>query len=321
MSAPCDQETCFGVQLMHLGQLLTRHLADDGTVLMFCPFDELKETKRHMTVPGSDLEPFKRFFTWIKTTAFPSHRSKCPNGSCEAVLYFKKKGQVNYTSWEKNPHVKWRFLDHHEMPSCNPGERVLKHSADGTAEAVRPEQKPYRYLMMLILMFTSPGDLVIDPFMGVGSTAVACALTGRRFWGCDSDPEATHYAKVRLKTLREAVASGSKSVKTAFTWDEYKAKYFQVGGRAQQTEDAETFAAEEELEKKKPKDGDLALTDESGEFDETAVITRLKGQWGETPDDVASHASSSEGPGDGDAEGGDASMASSSQHAEGPSSD
>jgi hypothetical protein len=301
---------------MQLGQLLTKHLKDDGTVLLFCPFDELKATKAHMTVPGSDLEPFKRFFTWVKTSAVPAHRSKCPNASCEALLYFKKKNNVNYTSWEGNPHQKWKFLDHHEMAACNPGERVLKHGADGTADVVRVEQKPYRYMIMLILMFTSPGDLVIDPFMGVGSTAVACALTGRRFWGCDVDAEATYFARLRLKSLREAIAAGGKRDRTAFTWEEYKKNYFSIGPRAQELADTEAAAAQAALEKEKPKENDLALTEDDVDADESSIVSRLKGQWPETPDDVKSVASSSEGPSD-DAEEAPGGTASSSQRSEG----
>ena len=50
---------------------------------------------------------------------------------------------------------------------------------------IRVQQKPWRLMAELILRFTDPDQLVIDPFVGVGSTAAAAIHTGRRFMGCD----------------------------------------------------------------------------------------------------------------------------------------
>lgn len=46
--------------------------------------------------------------------------------------------------------------------------------------------------------FTIPGDLVVDPFLGGGTTAVVCRDLGRRFIGCDIDPQRVERAKERL---------------------------------------------------------------------------------------------------------------------------
>lgn len=45
---------------------------------------------------------------------------------------------------------------------------------------------------------TQPGDLVVDPFMGTGTTGVACRELGRRFIGCDNDADAVAAARRRL---------------------------------------------------------------------------------------------------------------------------
>lgn len=52
---------------------------------------------------------------------------------------------------------------------------------------------------------TKPGELVIDPFVGGGTTGLACLTTGRRFLGCDLDPGAVSLTTERL---REAEAAG-----------------------------------------------------------------------------------------------------------------
>jgi tRNA G10 N-methylase Trm11 len=48
-----------------------------------------------------------------------------------------------------------------------------------------------------------PGELVVDPFLGFGTTALACLATGRRFLGCDVDPGAVSLALERLQAANE----------------------------------------------------------------------------------------------------------------------
>jgi site-specific DNA-methyltransferase (adenine-specific) len=49
-----------------------------------------------------------------------------------------------------------------------------------------PTQKPLDLMERCILLFTKPGDLVVDPFSGSGTTGVAAIKHGRRFIGCDN---------------------------------------------------------------------------------------------------------------------------------------
>jgi site-specific DNA-methyltransferase (adenine-specific) len=50
----------------------------------------------------------------------------------------------------------------------------------------------------LIELYTYEGDLVLDPFMGSGSTAVAAARTGRHYVGIETEPEYVQAARARL---------------------------------------------------------------------------------------------------------------------------
>lgn len=59
-------------------------------------------------------------------------------------------------------------------------------------------QKPVKLLQALIELTTLPGQLVLDPFCGSGSTLVAAKLTGRAYLGFEVDPEAVKIAKERL---------------------------------------------------------------------------------------------------------------------------
>jgi site-specific DNA-methyltransferase (adenine-specific) len=59
----------------------------------------------------------------------------------------------------------------------------------------------------LIELYTFEGDLVVDPFMGSGSTAVAAVRTGRHFVGFDTDPAYVAAAKERIERERAGLAA------------------------------------------------------------------------------------------------------------------
>lgn len=65
--------------------------------------------------------------------------------------------------------------------------------------AGRPNQLPEKYLERLIRAFTNPGDLVVDPFCGTGTTAVVADALGRDCIAIDIDPEACQLTEDRLK--------------------------------------------------------------------------------------------------------------------------
>lgn len=69
-------------------------------------------------------------------------------------------------------------------------------------EAMFPVELPSRCIRLL----TDPGDLVLDPFVGSGTTAVAAAALERRYIGIDSDPSAVTVARTRLAEYVGAVA-------------------------------------------------------------------------------------------------------------------
>lgn len=64
-----------------------------------------------------------------------------------------------------------------------------------------PTEKPVDLLEHLILNSTNAGDIVLDPFMGTGSTGVAAKNTGRDFIGCELDQTYFSKAKERLNDL------------------------------------------------------------------------------------------------------------------------
>lgn len=81
-----------------------------------------------------------------------------------------------------------------------PGESIWAMTTEsGVAHpAPFPVELPYR----LILLYTQPGDLVLDPFMGAGATAVAAVQTGRHFVGYDVSEEYCALARRRVEASK-----------------------------------------------------------------------------------------------------------------------
>ena len=64
---------------------------------------------------------------------------------------------------------------------------------------IHPTQKPLDLFSELVRKHSNPGDLVIDPFLGSGTTAVAAFEEGRAFAGCDIDESYIQAAETRLR--------------------------------------------------------------------------------------------------------------------------
>ena len=60
-----------------------------------------------------------------------------------------------------------------------------------------PTVKPIRLLSYLIILGSREGDVVLDPFMGSGTTGVACQLLNREFVGMDTDESSCEIAAKR----------------------------------------------------------------------------------------------------------------------------
>jgi site-specific DNA-methyltransferase (adenine-specific) len=67
-------------------------------------------------------------------------------------------------------------------------------------ERNHPTQKPLKLMEWCLLKYSQPGDTILDPFLGSGTTAVACKRTGRNFIGIEKEPM---YVEIALKRLEK----------------------------------------------------------------------------------------------------------------------
>lgn len=70
---------------------------------------------------------------------------------------------------------------------------------NGGKDRVHPTQKPIKLLIEIIIDFTDPNALILDPFLGSGTTAVAAIRTGRRFIGIEISQEYVNLANKRVQ--------------------------------------------------------------------------------------------------------------------------
>ncbi len=64
-----------------------------------------------------------------------------------------------------------------------------------------PTPKPKTFIMEILKMFSKEDDIVLDPFAGSGSTAMACKLTNRKYIGIEIDEKYYKLANKRLEKL------------------------------------------------------------------------------------------------------------------------
>ncbi len=104
--------------------------------------------------------------------------------------YFKgpKKGQLSGNPLGKNPSDVW------DIPNVK---------ANHPEKTIHPAQFPIELVERLVLSMTNKNDLVVDPFIGVGTTAIAALLHGRRVAGADIIKEYLDIAKQRINDLIE----------------------------------------------------------------------------------------------------------------------
>lgn len=103
----------------------------------------------------------------------------------------RRKGRVTH----------WGDIDGHDFQSHDGGPRlqrsVLRYKSEH-GHALHPTQKPVALMRMLIEFSTKPGDIILDPFCGAGSTLVAAKQLGRRAIGIECNLEHCMNAAARL---------------------------------------------------------------------------------------------------------------------------
>lgn len=112
-----------------------------------------------------------------------------------------KAGMPSGNPLGKNPSDFWEF-DPREAFERNTVWDIPNVKAAHPEKTVHPCQFPVELVERCVLALTDPGDLVLDPFLGVGASAIAAEKHGRRVIGIERDQEYARLARARLELFR-----------------------------------------------------------------------------------------------------------------------
>ena len=160
-----------------------------GWVLAFCQAEQVAEWRATMEAAGIK---WRRAQLWVKTDGTPQFTGDRPGVGYESIA----------TGWCGDGRSSWNGGGRHGVyvqPKSDPG---VGH---GGPSNQHPTQKPRRLICDLLDLFAQRGDLVLDPFMGSGTTGVCAHLTGRRFIGVEKD---RRYFDIACERIASAQAQG-----------------------------------------------------------------------------------------------------------------
>ena len=173
-----------------------RILKDDGTIWVIGSYHNIYRV-------GALLQDADFWIlndvVWRKTNPMPNFRGTRFTNAHETLIWCAKDEKARYTfnyramkALNDDLQMRSDWL----MPICSGGERVK--GEDGSK--AHPTQKPEALLYRILLACTKPGDVVLDPFFGTGTTGAVARRLGRPWIGIEREPS-------YLKVARERIAS------------------------------------------------------------------------------------------------------------------
>lgn len=175
----------------HLSDGLRTFLAAESArlakrwVIFFSDTESAHLWAEELELAGLD---YVRTGAWIKRGATPQFSGDRPATGHESITICHPKGRKRWNGG--GAHAIW------DVPI------VLNRARADKSERVHPTQKPLRLMQLLVDQFTDPGDLILDPTAGGGTTGVAAMLLNRRAILVERDEK---HCEAAAKRLQETV--------------------------------------------------------------------------------------------------------------------
>jgi modification methylase len=184
-----------------------RILKDDGTIWVIGSYHNIYRV-------GALLQDAEFWIlndvVWRKSNPMPNFRGTRFTNAHETLIWCAKDEKARYTF---NYRAMKALNDDLQMrsdwllPICSGAERV---KGDDGSKA-HPTQKPEALLYRILLACTKPGDVVLDPFFGTGTTGAVARRLGRRWIGIERDRT---YAKVARRRIESTLALDESAMAT-----------------------------------------------------------------------------------------------------------
>lgn len=137
---------------------------------------------------------------WRKTNPMPNFRGRRFTNAHETMIWVakseKSKYRFNYESM-KSLNDDLQMRSDWTLPICNGSERIKNEEGEKGHATQKPESLLYRVLMAC----TQPGDLVLDPFFGSGTTGAVAKKLGRDWIGIEREDDYIKLATKRIKAI------------------------------------------------------------------------------------------------------------------------
>lgn len=152
-----------------------------GSFITFLAFEQYSIVKDVLEKEGMIL---KDRFIWKKTNPMPRNRDRRYISNCELGIWFVK------------PKEKWIFNRQDEKYQ----QMVFEYPSEsgGGFKRYHPTQKNLKMIKELVKIHSNEGSIVFDPFMGSGTTGVACKSLDRKFIGVEIDEKYYNITKERI---------------------------------------------------------------------------------------------------------------------------
>jgi modification methylase len=137
---------------------------------------------------------------WRKVNPMPNFRGRRFTNAHETLLWCARSREGRYTfnyQAMKSLNEGVQMRSDWFIPLCGGAERLKRD--DG--RKAHPTQKPEALLHRILMSSTNPGDLVLDPFFGTGTTGAVAKRLGRRCIGIERDPDYARLAQERIAAI------------------------------------------------------------------------------------------------------------------------
>ncbi|MCE2509786.1 MAG: site-specific DNA-methyltransferase [Alphaproteobacteria bacterium] len=207
---------------------------------------------------------------WRKTNPMPNFRGRRFTNAHEILIWCSRSKQsryrFNYEAMKAlNEGVQMRsdWL----LPICSGPERLRKEG-----RKLHPTQKPEALLYRTVLAATQPGDLILDPFFGTGTTGAVAKKLGRDFIGIERDPAYAEFARERIEKV-EPIAE-PELLYTPSKRDAPRIPFGSIVERGLITPGDPLFDAKRRFRAQVRADGDLAFMKERGSIHRIGALAQ-----------------------------------------------
>jgi len=156
-----------------------------GWILVFCQAEAVADWRQSLEAGGA---AYRRAMVWLKPDGMPQFTGDRPGMGYESIV----------AAWGGKGRSHWFGGGRHGVFTFTKHDAGSGHGGEANPH---PTTKPMRLMSELVRLFTEPRSVILDPFMGSGTTGAAALSEGRRFVGIEAD---ARYFDLAVAKVREA---------------------------------------------------------------------------------------------------------------------